>query len=62
MIEFEYSQWDGSQQFTPQSADQLFDEFSQYMLDYGDQMLQSLERWEEDHPAVIAMPIQQGYH
>ena len=58
---YEYSTWDGSQKFTPQSADQLFDEFSQYLMDYGDEMLDYLDSWEEEHPDVIEMLMKQGY-
>ncbi len=43
---FEYSKWDGSQEFTPQSADSVFDQLSQYMLDYGEHVLDSLEQLE----------------
>lgn len=59
MPTFEYSRWDG-QQFTPQSADALFDELSQYLVDYGEDVLQSLERWEEEHPDVIEMLVKRG--
>ena len=58
---YEYSRFDGSQQFTPQSADALFDELSQYLLDYGEDVLDQLERWEEDHPDVIEMLLQRGH-
>jgi Ca-activated chloride channel homolog len=58
---FEYSRFDGSQQFTPQSADALFDELSQYLLDYGEHVLDQLERWEQEHPDVLEMLIQRGY-
>jgi uncharacterized protein with von Willebrand factor type A (vWA) domain len=61
MPQFEYSRWDESQQFSPQSADQLFDEFSNYLLDYGDHMLDYLDQWEEDHPDIVEMLIKQGY-
>lgn len=61
MPQFEYSQWDGSQDFTPQSADRLFDEFGEYMLDYGEQMMQHLDEWEDEHPDVVDMLIKQGY-
>ena len=44
MPDFEYSRWDGSQQFSPQSADQVFDQFSQYMLDYGEHVLDFLDQ------------------
>ncbi len=43
MPEFEYSKWDGSQDFTPQSTDRLFDELSDYMMDYGELVLDNLE-------------------
>ena len=61
MPDFEFSEWDGSQQFTPQSADQLFDQFSEYLMDYGEEVMPSLEKWEEDHPEVIEMLIKRGY-
>jgi Ca-activated chloride channel homolog len=61
MPEFEYSRWDGSQEFTPQSADRVFDEFAEHMLDYGDQMLDYLDQWEDEHPDVIDLLIKQGY-
>ncbi len=57
----EYSRWDGSQQFSPQSADELFDELSQYMLDYGEDLLDNLEQWQEEHPDVVDMLIKRGY-
>ena len=60
MPDFEYSRWDGSQEFSPQSADQLFDALSEYLLDHGEQILDSLERWEEEHPDVLEMLIKQG--
>ena len=48
MPTFEYSRWDGSEEFTPQSADEIFDQFSQYLMDYGEDMLDELEQLEED--------------
>lgn len=60
MPQFEYSRWDGSQGFTPQSADKLFDEFSEYLLDYGADVLKSLENWEEEHPDVVEMLVKRG--
>ena len=36
MAQFEYSKFDGSEQFSPQSADKVFDELTQHMLDWGD--------------------------
>jgi Ca-activated chloride channel homolog len=45
---FEYSKWDGSQQFVPQSAEDAFDQIAEYMLQYGDQVLRNLDDLEED--------------
>ncbi len=58
---FEYSRWDGSQEFTAQSADSVFDQLSEYMLEYGEQVLDSLERLQDEHPDVLDMLIKQGY-
>jgi uncharacterized protein with von Willebrand factor type A (vWA) domain len=57
----EYSRWDGSQQFSPQSADQLFDQLSQYMLDYGEELLDNLAQWQEEHPDIVDMLVRRGY-
>ena len=61
MPAFEYSRWDGSQQFAPQSADKLFDEISKYLLEYGEQMLDQLEHLQDEHPDLIDMLIKRGY-
>jgi uncharacterized protein with von Willebrand factor type A (vWA) domain len=61
MPAFEYSRCDGSQQFAPQSADKLFDEISQYLLEYGEQMLDQLEHLQDEHPDLIDMLIKRGY-
>nr|MDQ3333161.1 VWA domain-containing protein [Planctomycetota bacterium] len=60
MPNFDYSRFDGSDEFTPQSADKLFDELSKYMLEYGEEMLQNLDNWEEEHPDVIEMLVKRG--
>ena len=44
---FEYSKWDGSQNFLPQSADKLFDQLSEYVLQYGENILRNLEDLDE---------------
>ena len=51
--DFQYSRWDGSQEFTPQSADKLFEELSNYMLDYGEEILDNLLQWEQEHPDLV---------
>lgn len=61
MPDFEYSRWDGSQDFTPQSADNLFDELSRFMLDYGEEVLDNLEHWEHEHPDLVQKMIEQGH-
>jgi uncharacterized protein with von Willebrand factor type A (vWA) domain len=45
---FEYSRWDGTQKFQPQSADKLFDQLSEYILQYGDGALRQLDDADED--------------
>lgn len=61
MPNFEFSRWDGSQQFSPQSADRIFDELSKYLLDHGEDVLDSLLDWQEEHPDVLEMLIKRGY-
>jgi uncharacterized protein with von Willebrand factor type A (vWA) domain len=61
MPQFEYSRWDGSQEFSPQSADELFDQISQYMLQHGQEVLDNLRDWEQEHPDLIDMLIKQAY-
>ena len=61
MSEFEYSKWDGSQEFLPQSADKLFDQLSEYILQYGDNVLRNLEDVDdEDLPEVIELIQKEG--
>jgi Ca-activated chloride channel homolog len=61
MPSIEYSRFDDSEKFSPQSADQLFDQFSQYLMDYGEEMLDELERLQDEHPDVVDMLIKRGY-
>ena len=61
MATFRFSRWDGSQQFSPQSADKLFDELSQYLTEYGEEVLDSLPNWEETNPEVLDLLMKQGY-
>ena len=60
MPEYEYQRFDGTQPFQPQSADELFDQFSEYLLEYGDQVLENLEDLAEEHPDLIDKLIQRG--
>src|SRR5579863_1455267 len=61
MPTFEFSRWDGTEEFTPQSADSVFDQLGQYLLDYGEEVLPMLERLEQEHPDVLDKLIKQGY-
>jgi uncharacterized protein with von Willebrand factor type A (vWA) domain len=61
MAHFEYSKFDGSEQFKPQSADAVFDELTRHMLDWGDDVLDYLDQWEDQHPDVVDMLIKRGY-
>src|SRR5262249_16653059 len=61
MPTFEFSRWDGSEEFTPQSADSVFDQLSQYLLDYADEVMPMLERLENEHPDILDKLIKQGY-
>jgi uncharacterized protein with von Willebrand factor type A (vWA) domain len=58
---YEYSPFDGSDPFSPQSADHVFDQIARYMMDFGDQVLERLENLEEDNPDVLDRLIQRGY-
>lgn len=61
MPEFEYSQFDGSQEFIPLSADAAFDQISEYLLEHGEYVLRQLERMEEDDSDVMKMLLKEGY-
>jgi Ca-activated chloride channel homolog len=57
---FEYSKWDGSQKFLPQSADKLFDQLSEYLLQYGENILRSLENLDDDLPEIVELIEKEG--
>ncbi len=58
---FEYSKWDGSQNFLPQSADKLFDQLSEYVLQYGENVLRNLEDLDDDDlPEVVQLIEKEG--
>ncbi|MGC8644397.1 MAG: VWA domain-containing protein, partial [Isosphaeraceae bacterium] len=61
MAIFEYSRWDGSQEFQAQSADKVFEQLAEYLLQYGDDVLRNLEDLDEDElPEVIELIQQEG--
>lgn len=58
---FEFSQWDGSQSFSPQSADRLFDQLGQYFLQYGQHALELLEQLERERPDLADLLVREGF-
>jgi uncharacterized protein with von Willebrand factor type A (vWA) domain len=60
MPEYRFSKFDGSEQFSPQSADELFDQLTEYMMQYGDEVLDQLDDWEVTNPEVLEMLMKQG--
>jgi len=59
---FEYSEWDGSQEFQPQSADKAFDQLTEYLLQYGDQVLRQLDDFDDDdQPDILKKLQEEGY-
>lgn len=61
MPRFEYTKYNGEDVFAPQSADQIFDELSEYLMQYGDEILDNLEDLEESNPDLVRMLMKQGY-
>lgn len=61
MPSFEFTRWDGSQSFSPQSADEIFDQLSEYLLDYGADVLDTLQQWEDEHPDIVEMLVKRGF-
>src|SRR5262245_42197173 len=58
---YEYSRWDGSQEFQPQSADRAFDQLAEYLLHHGDYVLRNLDQLDEDDlPEVLEQIQKQG--
>src|SRR4030095_4721420 len=58
---FEFSKWDGSQQFRPLSADAVFDKIAEHLLEYGDYVLRQLEHLDEDDADLVKLLIKEGY-
>lgn len=61
MPQFRFTKWDGTQPFVPQSADTVFDQLSEYLMDYGEEVLDNLQDWEETNPEIVQMLMQQGF-
>lgn len=61
MPTFEFSEWDGSQQFQPLSAEASFDKLSEYLLEYGEYVLRQLERLDQDNADLLKKLIKEGF-
>jgi uncharacterized protein with von Willebrand factor type A (vWA) domain len=57
---FEYTKWDGSQQFLPQSADKAFDQLSEYLMQYGERILRNMDELEDEMPEVVDLIQKEG--
>ena len=60
MSHYEYTRWDGSQEFQPQSADKAFDQIAEYLLQHGEQVLRSLDRLDDDEPEILDLIQKEG--
>jgi Ca-activated chloride channel homolog len=60
MVRFEYSAWDGSNDFLPQSADNVFDQIAEYLLQHGEDAMPLLDELEKQHPELLEKLIKQG--
>jgi Ca-activated chloride channel homolog len=61
MPHFEYSKWDGSQEFRPQSAESLFDTLSEYVLNYGENVLHRFDELEPEQQDLLDLLVKEGY-
>jgi Ca-activated chloride channel family protein len=57
---FEYSRWDGSQEFRPQSADALFEQLTEYLLHYGDSVMRRLEDLDDEGQEIVDLLQKEG--
>ena len=60
MALFEYSRWDGSQQFLPQSADRVFDQIAEYLMQHGDRVLENIDQLEDEIPEILDLIQKEG--
>ncbi len=61
MATYEYSEFDGTQGFEPQSAEDVFDKLAEYLLQHGDAVLRDLDRFdEEDTPEIVELLEREG--
>jgi len=58
---FEYSEFDGSQQFQPLRAEGVFDTLAEYLLQHGDYVLRQLERPDQREADILKLLIKEGF-
>ncbi len=58
---FEFSKFDGSQQFRPLTADAVFDKLAEHLLEYGDYVLRQLEHLDDQDADLVKLLIKEGY-
>ena len=64
MPSFEYTEWDGTQEFQPLAAEAVFDKFSEYLLEYGDYLLRRLDQlgWTPARAIALSAVVRGSYH
>jgi Ca-activated chloride channel homolog len=60
MAIFEYSKYDGSQEFLPQSADRVFDQLAEFLMQHGDRILENMDDLEDEIPEIIELIQKEG--
>jgi uncharacterized protein with von Willebrand factor type A (vWA) domain len=60
MALFEYTRWDGSQNFLPQSAERLFEQLTEYLMHYGEPVLRQLDDLEDDDNEILELLQKEG--
>jgi Ca-activated chloride channel homolog len=61
MAFFEYSEFDGSQQFQPLRAEGVFDTLAEYLLQHGDYVLRQLEKPDQREADILKLLIKEGF-
>src|SRR5262245_17218966 len=61
MPTFEYSEWDGTQEFRTLAADMAFDKLSEYLLEHGDHVLRQLDQLDPDDADLLKLLVKEGY-
>ncbi len=57
---YEYTKWDGSNPFQPPSSDKAFEQITEYVLQYGEQVLRHLDDLDEDNQDVLELLQKDG--